>query len=142
MGLDMFLLKNTYLYGKNVEVYVNGELDTDIKPERVKHIQEEVLHWRKANAIHKWFVDHVQYGEDDCGYHDVHIDDLKNLLDTINTVLQDPSKAPDLLPTQSGFFFGNTEFNDLYWAELNRTKEALTEIIDEPDRYYLYHASW
>ena len=33
-------------------------------------VYEQVAYWRKANAIHKWFVDRVQFGEDDCEYHD------------------------------------------------------------------------
>lgn len=32
-------------------------------------IGEEVAYWRKANAIHAWFVERVQGGEDDCRYH-------------------------------------------------------------------------
>ena len=27
----------------------------------------QIASWRKANAIHKWFVDNVQDGVDDCG---------------------------------------------------------------------------
>lgn len=33
-------------------------------------ISEQVGYWRKANAIHNWFVHRVQDGEDDCEYHD------------------------------------------------------------------------
>lgn len=36
-----------------------------------KNIIEQVGYWRKANAIHKWFVDNIQDGEDDCGYYEV-----------------------------------------------------------------------
>ena len=34
-----------------------------------KYIAEQIGYWRKANAIHQWFVDNVQDGEDDCDYH-------------------------------------------------------------------------
>ncbi len=33
----------------------------------VTTIREEVLYWRKANAIHQWFVENVQGGEDHFG---------------------------------------------------------------------------
>ena len=45
-----------------------------------ERIEEEVGYWRKANAIHKWFVDNVQDGIDDCGYYEVSQEQLENLL--------------------------------------------------------------
>ena len=53
-----------------------------------KSIHEDVAYWRKANAIHKWFVDRVQDGVDDCDYHrEVTERDLKDLLDICETIL-------------------------------------------------------
>lgn len=61
--------------------------DTDHKYGFVR-IMEEVGYWRKANAIHSWFVDHVQSGEDDCDYHDeVTKEVLYDLLTACETVL-------------------------------------------------------
>lgn len=52
-------------------------------------IKEEVGYWRKANHIHKWFVEHIQDGEDDCDYHrEVREEDLVELLEICNTVLE------------------------------------------------------
>lgn len=52
-------------------------------------IKEEVGSWCKANAIHKWFVDNIQNGVDDCNYHrEVREADLVELLETCNTVLE------------------------------------------------------
>lgn len=51
-------------------------------------IIEQVAYWRKANAIHDWFVHNVQDGEDDCNYHDeVTKEILEELLDTCEIVL-------------------------------------------------------
>lgn len=33
-------------------------------------IIQNVGYWRKANQIHRWFVDNVQDGDDDCDYHE------------------------------------------------------------------------
>ena len=53
-----------------------------------KAIGEEVAYWRKANAIHRWFVDNVQDGDDDCNYHrEVTKEDLESLRDTCIKVL-------------------------------------------------------
>ena len=43
-------------------------------------IKEQVASWRKANAIHNWFVENVQDGVDDCGIYEVSKEDLENLL--------------------------------------------------------------
>lgn len=53
-------------------------------------IMEQVGYWRKCNAIHSWFVDNVQYGEDDCNYHrEVTKEMLEMLKSTCNVVLQE-----------------------------------------------------
>ena len=51
-------------------------------------ITEQVGYWRKANQIHSWFVENIQDGVDDCGYHrEVTEDDLNELLDVCQQVL-------------------------------------------------------
>jgi hypothetical protein len=53
-----------------------------------KSIHEGVGYWRKANAIHNWFVNRVQDGEDDCNYHnEVTEKDLEDLLDICENIL-------------------------------------------------------
>lgn len=49
-------------------------------------IYDEVAYWRKANQVHKWFVDHVQDGEDDCGNYEVTQEQLEDLLATCITI--------------------------------------------------------
>jgi hypothetical protein len=60
---------------------------SSINSERVSEITEEVMCWRKANAIHKWFVDNVQHGEDDCREHDVSRSQLVILMELCKKVL-------------------------------------------------------
>lgn len=50
----------------------------------VKHT--EVGYWRKANAIHQWFVENVQYGEDNCHRYRVEKSDIEKLLETCKKV--------------------------------------------------------
>lgn len=49
-------------------------------------IYDEIAYWRKANQIHKWFVDNVQGGEDDCGNYEVSEEQLRDLLAACVTV--------------------------------------------------------
>lgn len=103
-----------------------------------------VLYWRKANAIHKWFVDNCQQGVDDCREVYVGRDDLNRLVETCNTVIESPKLATELLPTGEGFFFGSTEYDKWYFDDLERTVERLSFLLsavgDEWDFYY--DSSW
>ena len=56
----------------------------------------EIGYWRKANAIHKWFVDNVQNGVDDCGEYKVTKEQLIQLHNACNDVLNNHSLAESL----------------------------------------------
>ena len=50
---------------------------------------DQVAYWRKTNAVHKWFVDHVQDGEDDCAWHnEVTKEVLEELRDICKEILE------------------------------------------------------
>jgi len=151
MGLDMYLEKRTYVKNwdhmkpeEKHKIRVSGPAASYINPEKVSLIVEEAAYWRKANAIHKWFVDNVQDGEDNCGQYYVSRGDLGELLKLVDQVLADPSLAPELLPAQDGFFFGSTEYDEWYIEDLKLTKDQLTEILADDNDYsdYYYHSSW
>ncbi len=152
MGLDMYLYKKNYIWQgewikpearQEVIVKKDGEVDTSIKPERVKYVIEEVGYWRKANQIHQWFVENIQQGEDDCKSYWVSRENLIELLDICKQIKEDNSKAESLLPTQSGFFFGGTEYNEWYFNDINNTIEILEEILsDESADDFEYQSSW
>ena len=104
-----------------------------------------VGYWRKANQIHDWFVQNVQDGVDECQEAWVSREQLQELVDICKTVLADLSKAEELLPTRSGFFFGGTDYDDWYKGDLEFTAERLEKILADPafakcDFYY--QSSW
>ena len=71
-------------------------------------IMEQVGYWRKANAIHNWFVDHVQDGEDDCDYHqEVTQGVLYDLLTACETVLASCEMEEGKI--KNGYTFKNGE---------------------------------
>lgn len=108
-------------------------------------INTEAMYWRKANQIHSWFVENVQDGIDDCTINEVSIDKLNLLYDTIKKIGKNKTMADQLLPTSSGFFFGNTEYNSRYFHELSRTKKILKKIL-KPSTInhweFSYSSSW
>jgi hypothetical protein len=140
MGLDMYLTAKEYVWEKDRDKF-KGVTTFDLPLSEVTY---EVGYWRKANAIHKWFVDNVQSGVDDCGEYGVAIQQLCELLQMVNEVLKDPSKAMELLPPTSGFFFGSTEVNEFYLQNLKYTADLIEKIKGFPGGklLYLYRSSW
>lgn len=150
MGLDMFLSKRTYVKNWNhmnvdelheVTVKKNGENVGHVKSERISYVIEEVMYWRKANAIHSWFVKNVQKGVDDCQEAYVSYEDLEALADLCEKVVKD--KNPELMPPQSGFFFGGTEADEWYYKDCEETAKVLRELLaEEMGGEYYYQSSW
>lgn len=152
MGLDMYLYKKNYIWSgdwikpehkQEVIVKKGNDVDDKIKPERVRYVVEEVGYWRKANQIHQWFVENVQQGEDDCGSYYVSREQLEELLGICKKIKEDNSLAEQLLPTQSGFFFGGTEYTEWYFQDIDNTIEIVEECLsDDSADTFEYHSSW
>ena len=109
-------------------------------------IREEVAYWRKANAIHRWFVKNVQDGEDDCEVHrELTKDDLLTLRDLAHEVYTNPDLAERRLPTRSGFFFGSTQYDEGYMNDLKDTIDQIDNILKTTDfetEALYYVSSW
>ena len=141
MGLDMYLEGRKYVECDEIVEGIPGV------PEwiDVKYTTSELVYWRKANAIHRWFVDNVQDGVDDCRRYDVGCKQLHELYDVVCEVLRNRGTANELLPTKDGFFFGETGYGECYFNDLEYTKQYLEKIFNEPllkDFYISYRSSW
>lgn len=143
----MFLSKKIYI-GANydfenvnatIHITKNGT-PIDINPKKIKYIVEEQAYWRKANQIHKWFVDNVQGGDDDCKPYEVSGEQLLELVKLCKKVLKNKELAEELLPTQEGFFFGNTNYDEYYYQDLIDTITQLKDV--NKDYWYTYQSSW
>lgn len=103
----------------------------------------EVAYWRKANAVHSWFVREVQNNVDDCGEYDVSKEKLIQLRDLCFKVLDE--NESDLLNPQSGFFFGSTEKDEWYYNYLQNTIDMVDLILNTTNfetEMILYSSSW
>lgn len=143
MGLDMYLHAKRYLWDADKDTKNKiAEALPEINAE-VKTIIVEGAYWRKANAIHKWFVDKVQKNVDDCGEYNVTLEQLQDLVALCKEVLNNKEKALELLPPTSGFFFGSNETDDWYWESLENTIIQLEECLKWPAEWdFYYHSSW
>jgi hypothetical protein len=150
MGLDMYLrLRKVHPY-QHRESFDNA-YGSDWK---LSESTYTVCEWRKANAIHKWFVDHVQDGQDDCGRYPVSVHHLHRLKADCETALTyynegDPEGAAAYLPTTSGFFFGCTDYDEYYADDLRETIRVCSKLIktiESPNRRdwlsVEYQSSW
>ena len=140
-----------YLYAR--QFAFNGFKNQDLYDKLVQEapfalhtatLQVQVAYWRKANQIHKWFVDHVQDGNDNCEEYRVTRDQLQLLLDNCKLVLINKEEAPNLLPPQEGFFFGSYEYDEFYWQDIQDTIDQLEKILNEypEDWDFKYQSSW
>jgi hypothetical protein len=156
MGLDSYLNARRYVSSAkwasdNGKTYAKLRSLAGVKAEDVPvpyphgTITINVAYWRKANAIHKWFVDNVQEGKDDCKPYYVSREQLGVLLGLCQDILKGVRGSEDL-PTQNGFFFGDTDYGECYKADLESTVKQLTAILTCPaflkDWDFEYQASW
>lgn len=155
MGLDMYLRAKKHVSGYDLPKNEDKELyfklksdfnaDNFVDPETpFAVIQFIVGYWRKANAIHRWFVNNIQNGDDDCGEYHVSREDLKQLKCLCIEVLEDNSKAMQLLPPSSGFFFGSTDIDEWYLSDLKYTVDIIEKLENHlPDSWEIqYSSSW
>lgn len=147
MGLDMYLNANKYLSGfadedTPLQKAIAELIGTPSMVKQIRSVTIEAAYWRKENAIHKWFVDTVQDGEDNCASYYVSRNQLIELRDLCAQVLADHNLAEKLLPTQSGFFFGVTEYDDGYFQGLQDTVIQLTTALALKGFDYEYTSSW
>lgn len=154
MGLDMYLSAKRYM-----SKYFDPA-DTQ-KIEQINHVlgiegiedgdygaQEVTIrvgYWRKANAIHAWFVENCQDGVDECKETFVSREQLQALVEVCKQVLANKKKAAELLPSASGFFFGSTEYDEWYFQDVEYTVTRLEKILSDPalERCdFYYQSSW
>ena len=165
MGLDMYLYADKYVsrkdysnynYGQDSEPAINPafqEIVSALKAESLidndytgMNVSLPVGYWRKANAIHGWIVDNCAGGVDECQRIYITKDKATELVSLCHEVLRNPSRADELLPPRSGFFFGTYEIDEYYIHDLKYTVEVFEKVLKAAERNEIdgvtYQASW
>lgn len=172
MGLDLYLYRQRYVRGdkaKKVKELVGEKAEGSVS------VKTNVAYWRKANAIHRFFYDFTGEDEDTREIYIPYecleellkrCKEIKSKVKLIDgkvsagytykdgkrvdmwedgKVIKDSSLCEELLPTQEGFFFGDTDYNECYMDDINDTIEQLEQIMADDDRAtddYYYYGSW
>ena len=160
MGLDMYLYARKYVSrfdyngGERIE---RGDFTTlaDTAPNDLTkygdftgiQIDYPVAYWRKANAIHGWFVNELANGVDECQPIYVSRESLVTLRDLAKATLLEPAMAESILPPTSGFFFGTYDIDEWYMQDMRYTVKAIDHVLatipaDDWNWSFIYRASW
>lgn len=145
MGLDMYLTGKRYLHDDAENKAVNSNVDLGQGDFTINEVCIDVGYWRKANMIHQWFVENVQNNEDECRIHHVPRESLKKLYNLCYDIYKDKNvnKAQEVLPTQSGFFFGSTQYDDDYFEDIKLTIDIIDKALKLDERWdFYYQSSW
>lgn len=105
--------------------------------------QEEVWTGRKENHIHSYMEGEV--GEvENCMLLRVEREHIERLVDRLARVHADHEQAGALLPTQAGFFFGSTDFDEWYFSDVEAELKEFTAVLEhwDPSSVYAYWAWW
>jgi len=105
-------------------------------------VSVNVAYWRKANAIHRWFVENVQDGVDECQRSYVAPELLESLRDKCKEALENLEMSSEIMPTKGGFFFGSTEYDEWYIEDLKDTVKQLDKVLAIDGTDFYYRASW
>ena len=153
MGLDMYLNARKftapeYFNSQDFEALCKALKIDESKMSEFPSISVKVsvAYWRKSNMIHKWFVENVQDGNDNCDEYPVNRETLKKLQELCVQVVKNKDMAKTALPTQEGFFFGNTEYDEWYYHDIEDTINQIQDVLEnykEEDNWTLsYQSSW
>lgn len=112
-------------------------LDITIKTEKHE------IDFRKHNYLFRW-VGRLVGEIENCEEYELDKTDIENLLADVRAVNADPTRADELLPTQEGFFFGSTQYDEWYFDKIEYAERELSKMVAdmEDDETATFWAWW
>lgn len=97
------------------------------------------MYYRKVNFLYAFFAEALTDEQCVVTKHDV-----ETIISHCKEVLADHSLAEKLLPTQSGFFFGSTDYNEWYFKDVEDVLEKFTKYLEgwDDDTIGWVYFSW
>lgn len=139
MGLDQAVMKMDRETYALIDKWQKGDHEDDFP----NVTTEDVWIGRKENHIQA-FVEGEVGDVENCAYLPLGREDVERLVERLRRVDADHSLAGALLPTQEGFFFGTTDYDEWYFSDIKEELKAFEEILEtwDPDAVYAYWAWW
>jgi hypothetical protein len=150
MGLDMYLEATRYVAPSDAQTepmrraigaaigYVppKARPGQDCSLLEVSGVTVRVGYWRKFRVLHRWFVNNVQQGHDDCRPAFVSADTLMELEEQLEQVSDDPQSASE--------HFTDDEEETLEEGEVDYTLRILhhAKRLQEQGWDIYYRANW
>ena len=98
-------------------------------------------YFRKVNCIYGYCLNNNLFEDEDYLAMLDH-DNMVDILDRAKEVLSQPTKekqlekGEELLPTQGGFFFGSTDYDDYYLRDIEELRDKIEVMVKEWDDAY------
>ena len=102
------------------------------QPNTDKYGISEIGYFRKVNFLMAFF----NY-EGNCEFKEIAKSELEDLVERCNAILTTTKKkdrqekAEDLLPTQSGFFYGSTEYDKYYYDDVKEVRDWASGVLND-----------
>lgn len=103
------------------------------------YCHENDMYYRKVNFLYAFFAEALEDEQCVVTKHDV-----ETIISHCKEVLADHSLAEKLLPTQAGFFFGSTDYNEWYFKDVEDVLKKFTEYLEgwDDDTIGWVYFSW
>lgn len=119
MGLDIYFLASDKQPDED-ELLLSGG----------RQIKFEVGYFRKVNALVSWVSTHIAKVEN-CQEIPITRQHLEQLCSTLSELTI--TNCAQLFPTAPGFFFGSTEYGEIYWSNVNDIRKWAHHLLNEFD---------
>ena len=104
------------IYPYTKEILDFPELEKQIDDEVKSYYLQYDAYFRKVNFLFAYYENKGKMVDEYYAFTDK--EDIDDIIDRCERVLADHSLVNELLPTQSGFFFGGTDYNDWYFDDV------------------------
>jgi hypothetical protein len=130
-------------YNNSLERLLTPDEVSEVFKNELKHcFAPEDVYFRKVNFVYAFFSNEMV--NESCIVDKTRIGQLKDACEDVLAHKGNVRYAQRVLPTQGGFFFGSTEYDDWYWHDV---KDCLTKIKRlyksmEEGEFVLWDFSW
>ena len=119
----------------------------DIYIQKKVRRSKELAYFRKVKFLIPFIEDYYNIAElENC--EEIELDKycIEELIIRCKQVLEDHSKAEELLPVKGGFFFGSTEYDQGYFEDVQLVKDTCLNLLEEflslEDGEYITFSIW